>query len=78
MFRLITDDALLEVKVEETPKRHKAAGSGRKKKAGKKISLRLADDVVGILQMQENQTIYLETAVREKFTREGIRTKSTF
>jgi hypothetical protein len=56
--------------MEEKPKRTKVAGSGRKKKAGKKISPRLADDVIDILKEQENQTEYLETAVREKYARD--------
>lgn len=56
--------------MEEKPKRTKVKGSGRKKKPGKKISPRLADDVIDILKKQENQTEYLETAVREKFARE--------
>ncbi|GAB3550953.1 hypothetical protein [Spirosoma fluminis] len=56
--------------MERKPKRQKVAGSGRVKKAGKKVGLRLAIDVIDILKQQKNQTDYLEDAVREKHSRE--------
>lgn len=56
--------------MERKPKRQKVAGSGRVKKVGKKVGLRLAIDVIDILKQQKSQTDYLEDAVREKHSRE--------
>lgn len=52
--------------MEEKTKRPKIPGSGRKKKEGKKVTLRIAYDVINILKEQINQTEYIESAVREK------------
>lgn len=55
----------------KTKRGGKRQGSGRKPKPHKPMSFYLALDVFDILGKQENQTAYIEEAVREKYIREA-------
>lgn len=56
---------------QKTKRGGKRTGSGRKPKPHKAMSFYLALDVFDILNEQENQTAYIEDAVREKYIREA-------
>lgn len=48
----------------DKPKRTKPAGSGRKPKGGKMVSMRLSQQSLDILDRQPDKTAFVEAAIR--------------